>query len=104
MPRLPVCTRCRGQLYSEADLDRPALREWVCLQCGARTSYEVPVLHPPAEPEDERMQVVFAEAKATSIAHMRLVQHASRGQIGETLGVSPRTIDRALRRAGGGVG
>ena len=100
---LKGCQRCHGDLFEEADPASPAIRDVVCFQCGWRQSFTVAVPHPPAAP-DERVQSVFAEARANSIAHLHLVQSASRAEVIETLGVSPRTIDRAIRRAGGRLG
>ena len=98
------CKHCGGSLYDEEDRERPALRDMVCFQCGRRTGYEVAVPHIPIAPEGPRPQVVFAEARAGSIAHLHLVQHASRAEVEKQLGVSPRTIDRAIRRASGKYG
>ena len=97
------CPRCHGDCFIELDLDVPALADLCCLQCGWRASITRAVPHPPATP-DERRQSVFAEARANSIAHLHLVQSASRAEVIETLGVSPRTIDRAIHRAGGRLG
>jgi predicted nucleic acid-binding Zn-ribbon protein len=93
------CKRCGGDLFEEPDLDSPALMDVVCFQCGNRTSTTIPVYHVPARREEERPQVVEAQARANSIANLRLVQHVSREVVALQMGVSHSTIDRAQRRA-----